>query len=219
MSIAVCLATTGLSGAIQMESGGPGADVGGMEFIQNDPPSAASHIRDLHQGILLVRLPSNRNKIQALADLLAQNDLEARDRERLEKTLQATKRETELMHHDYICAFREEYDFSRYAFFLDYNTPQLRDGKMPIVHNAGSDTEPLPENNWYILSVGHTPNMQIEGMQVLDSTFTSLEKPFPATVLTSGVAGIVAGWKFDNPVRAHVRRLNRKLHKFYRRVR
>lgn len=194
-------------------------ETGWTAQAQGQVISPERHIRDLHEGILLVRLPSNQRKIEALETMLGNAELSDKDRDRIAQNLEKTKIETRQLHDAYINAFHEEYSFSRYGFFLDYNTPLIREGKIePFEAEGATEVYALPDDNWYILSIGHTSGMKVDGMQVLDSTFTVIERPFPSAVITSGLTAILAEFQFKNPISGHVRRLNRKLHRFYDRV-
>ena len=180
--------------------------------------TAEEHIQRLHEGVLLIRLQTNQNKINALESLLDSSSIDTKDAEKIQKTLNKTIAETNEKNNNIVTAFDSEYAFSEYAFFFDKDSKGVFEGD---IKPLGSDletpveidhTEPL-----YILAVGRTQETSRDGYVILDGELDEVPRPFPSNYIRGGFAGIFAslGKKGEKP---HVGRINKKLFKYYYQV-
>ena len=177
--------------------------------------SAERHIVKLKNGILLVRLPSNARKIEAIQTMLDTADLDQKDQEKLVKLLETTMAETEDFNSTVIEGFSERYDFSDVGYFYDSDSRLIKSGeKRPFDSDLKTPKSIDTEATWYILSIGNTPGMSIKGYVVLDTNLDPLPRPFPATVTRGGFNAIVELFTND-PEKRNIERLNKKLHKYY----
>ena len=182
--------------------------------------TAAEHIAALEGNTLLVRLPSNRKKIQSIEASLSNDDLSEKGRLRLAQLLESTRQETEEMHENYIQAFRDEYSFSSFGLFFDYDTPAVLEGWGKVYQDdLVSPVDVAWDQPWYVLSLGQTPDSRLDGMVVLDHQLDVVPRPFPNNVLTSGMAAIGA-WFAGGPSEHYfVRKLQKNLARFAERTR
>ncbi|MDX1406732.1 MAG: hypothetical protein R3330_01330 [Saprospiraceae bacterium] len=205
-SLILCLVFSIASAMLQAQSGTPDLPA---------EPSADEHIASLAKGTLLVRLPGNRAKVRAIEQALEQDDLSDRSRERLEALLTETLEETEATHQAYTSAFKEEYQFSEVGFFYDYDTPAVLEGWGKVMSDdLTTDLDMQWDQPWYILSIGRTPDSRVNGLVVLDHKLDPLPRPFPRTVITSGLAAIGAWFSGGAAEHYFVRKLQKNLQRF-----
>jgi hypothetical protein len=176
---------------------------------QENKRKSSYHIKALKEGVLLVRLPSNRKKIEALEKTLVEN-LSEKEYKNVSKTLARTLSETEELHDGIIDAMESAYTFSEYAFFMDYDTHEVleRNGKL-----YQSDMKTAFELNntapVYVMSVGRTPENSINAFLIMDNTLQNMSQPFPASISRSGLMSL-----FSNDT-THIKRLNAKLWRYF----
>ncbi|RLD22151.1 MAG: hypothetical protein DRI69_02060 [Bacteroidetes bacterium] len=176
---------------------------------KDDKITATTHIKTLNKGVLLVRLPSNRKKIEALQKTLEQ-DLSEREFKNVSKTLNRTLDETEKLHTGIISAMESAYSFSSFAFFMDYDTREVLEGKSKLYQaDMKAEFELDKTTAVYILSVGRTTETTIDAFLVMDSALNILPQPFPSQISRSGFAGL-----FGNDT-SHIKRLNKKLWRYF----
>lgn len=176
---------------------------------KEDKNTATAHIKALKKGVLLVRLPSNRKKIDALEKTL-EDSLSQRDYKNVSKTLNRTLKETEKLHTGIISAMGSVYSFSLYGFFMDYDTRDLMEGNGKLYHGDMKTAFELnKEASVYIMSVGRTTETPIDAFLVMNSDLDILPQPFPSQISRSGFAGL-----FGNDA-SHIKRLNKKLWRYY----
>ncbi|MDX1476524.1 MAG: hypothetical protein R3301_02420 [Saprospiraceae bacterium] len=178
-------------------------------------PSAEQHIDWLAEGTLLVRLPANRSKMQAIEKALADETLSERARDRLVALLAETKEETAAQQQAYVTAFQDEYNFSDVGFFFDYDTPAVLEGWGNVYDfDLMSEKEISLDKPWYILSIGRTPESRVSGLVVLDHQLDPVPRPFPNSVITSGFA-VIGAWLSADPAEHYfVRKLQKNLDRF-----
>ncbi len=176
---------------------------------KEDKITATSHIKALNTGVLLVRLPSNRKKIEALEKTLDQ-DLTNKEYKNVLKTLNRTLKETEKLHSGIISAMESVYSFSLFGFFMDYDTRQVLEGSGKLYHaDMETEFELNKAASAYVLSVGSTTETPINAFLVMDLDLHILAQPFPSQISRSGLAGLLGN---DT---SHIKRLNKKLWRYF----
>jgi len=179
---------------------------------KEDKSTAAYHINELKEGVLLVRLPSNRKKIEALENTLT-DSLSQKDHKNVSKTLDRTLKETEEVQTGIIAAMGSVFTFSEYAFFMDYDTHEvLKDGSRLFQSDMKTTYKLKDSTSIYILSVGRTTETPIDAFIVFDKALQIIASPFPSQISRSGIAGL-----FGNDT-SHIKRLNTKLWRYFNRV-
>ena len=181
--------------------------------------AAEQHIILLKEGTLLVRIPSKARKIETYQAVLDTATLDDKDRERMEKQLAKTIEESERFALDVARAIDSVYAFSDYAFYFDKDTRQIMSGeKLPYQSDLETSIELDLSLPIYILTIGHTPEMSIEGYVIVGPDMEELPRPFPATVTRGGFRGIFApvfNWKAEVK---HIQALNNNLLSYHRKV-
>lgn len=180
----------------------------------------SEHITALAEGTLLIRLPTNRKKIQALEEALDGPDLSDKSSERLRMMLDDAKVEAKEEQQAFVDAFVKEYGFSAYAFFFDHDTPAVLEGWATLyTSDLKTETTIDTDKPWYILSIGRTPDSRLDGLVILDHKLDVVPKPFPNNVITSGFAALRAWFSGEPPKHAHVRKLQKNLDRFMEKLR
>jgi hypothetical protein len=181
---------------------------------------ARRHIRRLKNGILLVRLNSERKKLKELQESRAKLAPGTRQYYRLDNQRRDIKKERKIRHQRIIEAFKEEFRFSAYAFFYDYQTDSVLGKQWPEVSfktpGQAEAFQPAPEQPRYILDLGSSylkrQNQRFEGVVVRDTSLMTLEEPFPAKYLNTKTFSFL---ELDKDIAEIVRKLNSGLREFY----
>jgi len=148
---------------------------------------ARDHIRQLHDGTLIIRLRSKSNNIEAMKKALASDKLSSKRRKRLTKQLDKLISETEKENRKIIHAVTKHYTFSDYRIVRDTSIHQLFE-KKEKGYFINSEHEVDPELSLdfskpvYILKYGPTKksdNSRQEGLIITDFENNELESPFP----------------------------------------
>ena len=161
---------------------------------------AKKHIRDLKEGVLIVRLPSQQNKIETLQELLDGGKLDAKGEKRIKERLEGTKAKTESFNKNFIAAFYENYRFSDFLFILDTASVHLKAGNHQGIF-LNKNLEPAPELSlgdrpYYVLRFGSTRSgsgQSVEAMVLMDDNFRDLQPPFPYYVRINNFNAVMGG--------------------------
>lgn len=138
---------------------------------------AYRQIADLRTGVLLVRLATGKNRIEALRN---------QGKEEEAKKLAADLRQ---MNETVMRAFKNTYNFSRVEFFYSDDSRKVRKGRYEGIL-LNEDLKPdssiriRPQDPVFVaefgsVSKGTGGGMNFSALVVMDSRFNMLEKPFP----------------------------------------
>lgn len=143
----------------------------------------------LKEGVLVVCLPSNHNKIKAMSALVNNPQVGENEKKRIRKQLETTVSESRSDNKIAIAAFRQEYRFSEVYFAYDTAVTQLRQGITEgFFLNDSLDMNPdasLAGKAWFVLRMGYTDASQTSGAEsftMSDSNLEALKPPFPAAI-------------------------------------
>lgn len=147
---------------------------------------AATAIETLQEGVLVMRLTSNRKKMAAIEKHLAELPGDSPKRARLEKILEDTRIKTKKENETIVKIIKGEFDFAPVFFIYDYDADQLADGKQSgyfLNENLDYDASiNLPSTNYLIMYVGQPDYAQSSGVKSLliaDANSKDLAPPFP----------------------------------------
>jgi hypothetical protein len=163
-------------------------------------------LRNLKDGVLIVRLESNRKKIAALEDLIKRTDLSEKQYQRIQKQLDAAKFDTQAQTVEYLMAFKNEYDFSEVVFMFDYQTAEYKKDEVSFfdVNERAVNHQDIFSKVHLVLSQGSSPFNGSKVLEFLTDDLQSIGKPAPKSHF--GV------FSFITPKDVRIRRLNKKLH-------
>lgn len=203
-----------------------------MAFAQA-PADPAQSIRELKDGVLVVRLRTQSNKISRLKEYIAKEPSDSPAASRLAAQLKETEEEVATENRLLAMAFRETYQFSEVLFVADTLAPLLKE-QDPGEIFLDADLSPEPS-----LSLGQRPFLVAgmgtasysdaaagndESLVVYDRHFNRMEKPFPSYSSVTAISLLlkrITRTEEDVQVfhyRKMVSRLNRKLGQYYQNV-
>jgi hypothetical protein len=178
-------------------------------------------IKELKEGVLIVRLESQDKKITKLRELLEESSGDSRQQieERIERTIQERDETNRYL----LEAFREKYAFSDYRAMYDTETVALFRGvREGIFLNNDLEPDPeitLPTDKFLIAELGYTDpqkDARVFGLMVLDAQANKLDRPFPYfSKLTDPDLPWISA---DKTYRKTVALLNRDLNRYYSKV-
>ena len=188
---------------------------------------AAEQIKKLREGVLVVRLPSNQRKIDALQALIDGGELNEKDQQRMEGQLNETIENTRKANKRIITGFNQHYNYSEVVFMLDTAVHALKRGQhTDIFLNDSLVLDPaikLKGRDFFILRFGKLSQENSTGFQAIilsDANFKDLYKPLPYFVRINRLGSII-GTILPRPEQAQrnvdkiVIKLNKNLRRFY----
>ena len=206
--------------------------ISGVAFAQSSQDPVKS-IRDLKEGVLVVRLRTQSNKIEKLSELLQSEELKSNVRTHYLAELEETRQEVERENRLLMQAFQDQYHFSNVLFLYDTLAPALKSANPSgLFLNDERQIDPqrtLEGRNFLIAGIGLVAASEgasgNDALIVYDRAFNAMARPFPGY---TGVSTIRLFFKtFTAPdeqveafhLRKMVERLDRKLSRYYNRVR
>ena len=172
-----------------------------------DRSTILQKISGLQDGVLIVRLESDRRKIEALEQLVSAPDISMKERRRLEVTLMEAREEAALNTTGYVDAFRDFYDFSDVVFMYDYQTRGYLEGQITFFDTTLNEVpgDGILARSHLVLSQGISENNGARMLEFLDEKLRPLGKPAPRSHF-----GVLS---FVTTTGLRILRINRKLHK------
>ena len=185
----------------------------GLAPLQAQDPDTAIH--QLKEGILIVRLPSFKNKIDTLQNLLAKT-AEGPQKKRLAILLSEAIEERDSTRADYMGAFRDHYNFSKVAFVMDHD---FRDPERAAYF--GTDGASLSTGSFrnvpiYYLFFERTDESGIDALVIYDREHRRIPPPFPNNFIQGGLGFLFISLEGKSFANWRVKKLNKKLRKFYK---
>jgi hypothetical protein len=148
--------------------------------------NSRKHIEALHDGVLLVRLPSDYKKIESLTKLL-DRELSEKENANVSKELNRTIEENENLHLAMLNAMHKSYTFSDYAFFLDVDSKAVLENGEKIFWSAPDsikiDYKLKRGTPYYIMTIGQTSDQSVNAFIIKDSNLKDIPLPFPGKIL------------------------------------
>lgn len=184
---------------------------GGQQVFNNkeDVSASSAHIRKLKAGVLLVRIPSNQNKLDKIQEFIDSANT-PEDEAKWQKEMRKALEETEKTRNELTQYVDAEYTFSEYGFFTDIDSEEvLNRSKAPTTSDLKTPVKIDPEQSIYVLIDGQTPNKGHSGYVILDKNLDNLPRPFPNNVLKNTL--------FGNKQK-QIRKLNGRLEVYYKDV-
>lgn len=169
---------------------------------------AKKHINDLKQGVLLIKVPTGRNKLAAMS-LRASTE-----------QIKEYKKELKEENDSLFLMFNKHYNFSKHLFFYDTDMNKVLKGdyENTFINSTGEkikvDSVLNSKTPVYILETERiyfeTQNSSSTGFVVQDKNLNYLKDPFPYYIMRFGSFDVLR-----KPFSIMVIRLNEKLETFY----
>ena len=190
---------------------------------------AETAIANLKEGVLLIRLSSERRKLEELDRRIANDKLDTKSRERLKRLKKEVIEDRDKTNQEFVKAFASKYDFSEVFFFYDTASVSLKRGvqegvfldeKMNLVPSMSLGGRPF-----LVLRSGSLKENTsgLEALVVMDEKFEDLARPFPYYVKMRGIGHLLA--KLLSPDKVSRRsgqklaeKLNEQLWAFHERI-
>lgn len=183
-------------------------------------------IKDLREGMLVVRLKTGGNKIKAYERVVNSPSVSPEKRKLFEKRMAEAKKEIRSENNDLITAFDEDYSFSDVLFVADTAVHFLKEKKQSgYFLNKNMEVDPslsLNEKPFLIAYYGASSlatSNGVEGIVIMGADFQELVDPFPHFTGLTTTRKAIGKWfnKKENIYycKLMVQRLNEKMEEFY----
>jgi hypothetical protein len=181
---------------------------------QDQSMSPITSIRELKNGLLVVRFPSYRSKTDTLTNMIKRSKDPVATRH-LQKELRETEAERDSMLTQYKKAFIDAYDFSKVAYFFDYGARDLSQAQFFTLDEKPVNWQEIKSQPFYLLHFERSSESKIESLVMYDSSGEKLKKPFPNNFTRGGFSFLFASLSEKSFPYWRVSRMNKKLHKFW----
>ncbi len=200
--------------------------------ISQEAQDPAEAIRELKEGVLVVRLRTQANKMARLEELMAKESPGNIMHKRLAYELEETRKDAAYENRLLVEAFRNNYRFSEVLFLPDSLAPMLKAQKQEgIFLNDSLQLDPgisLGGRSYLVAGMGNTdPSVSVLGSEALlmfDRSYDRMQAPFPQSSGMSGIRQWYKSFSLDDRelqeyfIHTIVSRMDRKLAKFYEEV-
>lgn len=173
-------------------------------------------IRDLKQGFLIVRFPGYKSKIDTLISMISR--AEGKSKERLEKMLSETTYERDSVREDYMTAFRDHYDFSKTAYFMDYEGRDLSKANFTSMNGSPISFKEMSGQPHLYLIFEKTQDSKIDAIVIYDQDMKWLPSPFPNNFSRGGINFLFVSLMEKKVPEWSVKRINKRFHRFWGQV-
>lgn len=144
--------------------------LGQLATAQYNKDNAIQDLKALKDGMLLVRLKSSQNQIEAL------------QKQGLDKEAEKRKNQQYLDNKEIILSFGTTFDFCPVYFFYDVDSKKITDGEFEgvVLNQNLSPVDPGELKSVYrACEFSQTEKLGIHGLIMLDQYLLPLQKPFP----------------------------------------
>jgi len=155
---------------------------------------AEKAIKDLKEGILIVRLKSKHSKISKLQSLSSSKDVDNATKARIKNTLKREIEERNTLNNQIVKGFEEFYYFSTVYFMYDTSSISLKNGVQEgIFLNNNLEVDPTIKLNnkpFFVLRYGTTDLNNTSGIEawvVMNKQLEDMERPFPYHAALKGI--------------------------------
>lgn len=186
-------------------------------IAQDKPKNIAEMIRDLKQGYLVIRFPGFKNKIDTLDAMIARSADGPSKNRAISLHKEATE-ERDRIREDYIEAFQNHYDFSKVAYFMDYDGRNLSTAHYYSLNGSEIPHSELSKLPLFYLLFERTKDSKIDALVIYDRDMEIIPPPFPNNFTRGGFNFLFISVTSEKYAAWRVKKLNKKLHKFWDQV-
>jgi hypothetical protein len=188
-----------------------------IHIIKAQGTFADLSINNLHDGYLIVRFPTYRGKIDTLSAMISRTTDESL-KKKLQKSLDETKATRDTFFNQYVKAFKENYTFSKAAYFFDRDARDLNTASYYNLDGERISVGDLSESPLFYLYFERTEDSKIDAMVIYDRMQNKLRKPFPNNFVQSGFNFLFISISSDDYPGWRVGKMNKRLWKYYNEV-
>jgi hypothetical protein len=186
-------------------------------MAQSHPENARDAIRELKEGYLVVRFPGFKNKIDTLNALIARSE-EGATKKRLTSLLNEAVEERDRTLNEYKTAFEKYYRFSKSAYYMDYESKDLKKAHYHSMNDENISYESLHEHPVYYLLFERTGDGKLDALVIYDGSMKKVPGPFPNNFSRSGFNALFISATEKSLPDWRVKKMNKKLFKFWSQV-
>ena len=186
-------------------------------WMMAQAPDPHGSIKNLREGTLIVRFPTYTAKIDTLKSLIARST-EPNAKARMEKLLRETIQTRDTLHHDYIQAFKNNYRFSKVAYFYDFDAYNLNTAAYYNLDGERLAVADLSEKPIFYLYFERTAESKIDALVIYDRNLKIVPRPFPNNFSRGGMNFLFLKISHKNFPAWRVGKINKQLVKFYQEV-
>ena len=186
---------------------------GGFIPLKAQDPDSAIH--QLKEGYLIVRLPSFKNKIDTLQNLI-ERTAEGPYKKRLSTLLIEAIEERDSTRVDYMSAFRDYYNFSKVAFVNDHEFRDPERASYYSVDGSKMNMNDFRNSPIFYLFFERTDDSKVDAVVIYDNELRKIPKPFPNNFTQGGLSFLFISLEGKSFANWRVKKMNKKLRKFYK---
>lgn len=174
-------------------------------------------IRELKEGYLVIRFPGYKMKIDTLTAMLARSD-DLKNSNRLQKLLNEAIEKRDSVREDYTNAFQNVYDFSKVAYFFDYEAKDLPNAHFYHPDGSSARWADLTEYPLHFLHFERTVESKIDALVIYHMNGEIVPHPFPNKFTQGGFSFLFVKIADKSFPAWRVNKMNKRLHKFWEEV-
>ncbi len=187
--------------------------------------TADSCIKNLKDGILIVRLKSEKKKLEYLKNQLDLSKNDVKNSNNIQEVINKTIADRDTFNQTLIAAFEGKYKFSKYNFIYDSDYKEWKENNFPnsklILKNENHLLKSKDE--FYLILKHDNTASGLEALIFIDSKERIIPRSFPNNIRVNNLKvaiwsiGKLEGRNTKNAIRM-ARAINSKLFSYYRKV-
>jgi hypothetical protein len=177
-------------------------------------PDPVTSIKELKEGTLVIRFPAQKAKIDTLTSMAARTK-DPDNKKRFEKELQQTIEERDTLVAHYVDAFKMKYDFSKVAYYFDYDGRDLNMAKYYNLDGEHIAVADLSEKPIFYLFFDRSEEMKMDALTISNRTLKKIPKPFPNEFTTGGINYLFVSLSNNTFESWRIKKMNKRLHMFW----
>jgi len=184
---------------------------------------ATDYAPALRSGGLIVRLPSQRNKIEAMRAFRDTAQLNELSKQRLTTNISKLEQETRESNLSLMRAFRQYYELTPVQFLYDTAVSHLLAGRLSghFIDDSlrAIQDKSVPQDGFLSLRIGYTDPGDYSGAEAMilgDARWQDVQPPFPTAIAFNNASFFVGQWL--NPSTASHRRYQKAIERLSKKL-
>lgn len=174
-------------------------------------------IKELRKGTLIIRIPTNKPKIDTLTAMLSRST-DHKKKDQIEKQLNQAIQERDTLFADYINAFKNNFDFCTVGYIFDYEAKDLNAANYYNLEHELIAVADLSEKPLYYLYFDRTSDSKIDALVIYNRNIQEIPSPFPNNFSRGGINVLFLKLSGKNFPLWRVGQINKQLFKYLDRV-
>jgi hypothetical protein len=174
-------------------------------------------IKELRKGTLIIRIPTNKAKIDTLTAMSARST-DPQKKERIDSQLNQAIEERDRLFADYITAFKSNFDFCNVGYIFDHEAKDLNTANYYNLDGELISVADLSEKPLYYLYFDRTSDSKIDALVLYNRNIQEIPSPFPNNFSRGGINILFLKLSGKNFPFWRVGKINSQLYKYLERV-